>query len=628
MPLAPAIAAFAAQVSKLVHADKKRDAAVYVAEFCKIKVKLDDENPAKYLPLLQNWLHYLLNNGAPEQAAQLLWTPTQFSPDPQYTKDLWKLYEETSMGLVMGAASCGKSFSLGVRLYLEYLRDPEYTAIKVVGPSEKHLEANLFSALVGLHTGASLPCPGTVGELFIGLDRRNMLGSIAGVIIPVGQVRKAGRLQGMKRKPRPHAHPIFGALSRLFVFVDEVENVPKGLWNDVDNLLSQSTESVGGFKIFAAYNPTDLSHEVAKRAEPPFGWESLNPEEHFRWKSRRGWDVLRLDGEKCENVVQGKVIFPGLQTRAGLEAIAKNAGGRDSAGYATQGRGMYPVQGITVTIIPPGMFPKWRGEFLWYEEPKPAASADLALEGLSAAIYTLGRWGKASGMKLLPNLENPKGVIVMFKDKMGKVVPRYALQADSQHALPKGDSIAMAHRLIELNKKAGVKPEFFACDRTGHGAGTADIIKHEWGPQIADVNYSQGASKEKLMIEDTQTCEESYDRMASELWFALRAFGEYQYLLINPAMGVSQLTQQVTQRRMKTAGKKSHVESKKDYKDRGFESPDEADSLTLFVHAARRGSGIILSRLGESVSEDGDDDNWYDGGGKQRIDPSNTTDYL
>lgn len=628
MPPEGPIRKFAAEVAALIHADKKREAAIHVADFCKIKVKLDDEDPSKYIPVLASWLHWLLNNGAPELAASTLWTPTQFSAAPQFTQDLWKLYEETSMGLVMGAASCGKSFSLGVRLYLEYIRDPEWTAVKVIGPSEKHLEANLFSALVGLHTSASIPCPGHVGELWIGMDKRNMLGGISGVIIPVGQTRKAGRLQGMKRKPRPHPHPIFGPLSRLFVFADEIENIPKGLWNDIDNLLSQATESVGGFKICASYNPTDLAHEVATRAEPPWGWDSLNPDEHFRWKSRRGWDVLRLDGERCENVVQNKIIFPGLQTRAGLEAIARNAGGRDSAGYSTQGRGIYPKQGITITIIPPGMFPRWRGEFIWYNDPVPVAAADLALEGGSAAIYTLGRWGKASGVKLLPNLENPKGVVLMFKDKMGKVQPRFALQADSQHALPKGDSIAMAHRLIELNKKAGVKPEYFCVDRTGHGAGTADIIKHEFGAQIADVNYSQGASKEKLMIEDTQTCEESYDRVASELWFALRAFGEYQYLLINPAMDVSELTQQVTQRRMKTAGKKSHVESKNDYKDRGFLSPDQADSLTLLVHAARKGSGVILSRLGESIGEDGDDGEWWDGHTQQRIDPSNHTDTL
>jgi len=37
------------------------------------------------------------------------------------------------------------------------------------------------------------------------------------------------------------------------------------------------------------------------------------------------------------------------------------------------------------------------------------------------------------------------------------------------------------------------------------------------------------------------------------------------------------------------------VESKSDYKSRGFPSPDEADALTLMVHAVRRASGVVFS---------------------------------
>lgn len=630
MSLQRPIEKFAAEIAALVHSDQKQDAALRVADFCRIKLKLDPEdNPAKYLPVLQNWLHWLLNNGGTVEAAQLLWTPNQFNPNPQYTRDVWKLYDDAALGLVMGGASCSKSFGLGLRLYMEYLRDPEYTSVKVVGPSQDHLEANLFSDLVGLHSSASLPTPGTVGELFIGMSRRNQLGSIKGLVIPVGQTKKAGRLQGGKRKRRPRVHPIFGALTRLYIFIDEIENVPGGIWSDVDNILSQVEEEGGqGFKIFGAYNPKDMASEVAKRAEPVFGWENLNADVHFRWESRRGWQVLRLDGERCENVVQNKEVYPGLQTRAGLEVIAKNGGGRDSAGYATMGRGMYPVQGVSTCVIPPGMFPKWRGEFIWFEDPAPVASCDLALKGGAAASYTLGKWGKASGMKLPPNVENPKGRIIMFKDKMGRVQPRYGLQADQQFALPKGDSVEMARRLIEINKKAGVKPKFFCCDRTGHGAGTTDIMIHEWGPELHGVNYSEAPSEGKLMAEDSKTCADEYDRLNSELWFATRCFGEYGYLLISPALEATELSQQLTNRLVKTAGIKSRVESKDDYTGRGFKSPDEADSLTLFVHAARKGSGVILSRLGESLDEDGDDGEWWDGHTQQRIDESNRTDWL
>lgn len=619
----------AVEVAQFVHADKFREAATLVSDVCELGLKIDSDSPAKVLPPLQHYLHYCLNNSGMEEAAAILWTPTQFNPNPQSVRDIWKLFDESSQGLIMGAASMGKSFSMGVRLFLEWLRDPEWTSIKVLGPSEDHLESNLFSHLVGLHQQAKLPMPGEVGELYIGLSRRNMLSAIKGVVIPIGKVKKAGRLQGGHRKPRPNQHPIFGELSRLFIFIDEIENVPGGLWSDMDNLMTNVQEegASDGFKVLAAYNPTNQGDEVAKRAEPSFGWPSFDVDQHFRWKSTRGWDVLRLDGEKSENVGHGKVVYPGLQTRSGLSAIAKNAGGINTAGYFSMGRGAYPPMGIELTVIPPGMVSKIVGEFIWLDSPRSVASCDLALEGGAAAPYTLGRWGKATGMKLPATLEFPLGRTVMFKNDRGQVIPRWGLQVEQQFTVPKGDTVKMSAQLIELNKKSGVRPEWFSCDRTGHGVGIADLMKHDWGTSHA-VNYSQGPSKTKIMEEDATTCEEDYARLDSELWFAMRKFAEFGYLLIHPQVDLSKLSQQLTQRKFRTLSGKTKVEPKKDYMSRGFTSPDEADSLTLFVHAARMGSGVILSMKGDSGQESEDDDAWYDGQVGHRVDFTNQPDVL
>jgi len=625
---------FAKGVASAVHKGRLRDAAAMVSDFCGLGLKIDSDNPAKTFPPLQHYLHYLLNNNAMEEAAQLLWTPTQFTPAPQYTKDVWNLFDTSSMGLIMGASSCSKSFGLGARLFLEWIRDPGWTSITVVGPSEKHLEKNLFSHLVGLHQTAKLPMPGEIGSLFIGLDRRNQLSSISGLVIPTGRTKKAGRLQGNKRGNRPEPHPVFGPQSRLFVFIDEIENVPGGLWSDIDNILSQIQEEggAGGFKIFGAYNPTNQTDEVGKRAEPPFGWPSLDPDEHYRWVSARGWDVLRLDGEKSENVVQNKLIFPGLQSRPGLERIAKNSGGRQSAGYYSMGRGVYPPTGVELTIIPPGMLQRWRGEFIWLDAPKPCGACDLALEGGAAASFALGIWGKATGVKYPASMEYPQGQTIMFKDPVTQTVtPRIAIQVNQVFPLQKGDTVVMKDQLIQLCRRSGIRPEYFACDRTGHGQGVADLMKHEWSTAIHALNYSEGCSEAKIMLEDTHTAKEQYDRMATELWFALRSFGEFGYFLINSSVDMTKLTQQLTQRRFRMSGAKTKVESKRDYVSRGsWESPDDADAITLLVHAVRKGAGLIPSMKGGDADEGNEDDSWwnarYEGGA--RIDITNMTDTL
>jgi hypothetical protein len=545
---------------------------------------------------------------------------------------VWRLFSEADTGLIMGAAKMSKSFSMGVRLFLEWVRDPEWTTIRVVGPSENHLEENLFSHLVSLHQHASLPMPGEVGDLFIGLSRRDQMSSIRGVIIPKGNVKKAGRLQGGHRRPRTTPHPVFGPLSRMFIFLDEVENIPMGIWQDIDNVLSEIEKGGQGFKIFGAYNPSNASDEVAKRAEPPFGWGDFDEDVHFRWKSIRKWDVLRLDGERCENVLQDKIIYPGLQTKEGLERIATNAGGRNAPGYRTMGRGCYPSTGIEAAIIPPGMLLKMRGEYIWYQEPQPISATDLALEGVDGAIHTIGSWGLATGIKYPPSLDFPKGQIVMFKDPQGHLLPRWGLQANQQFALPKGDTVAMSRSVQDVNRKSGTRPEYYACDRTGHGAGVADLIRNEWSSAIHDVNYSEGASETKIMQEDSRPCNKAYERIFTELWFALRLWGEFGYFLIHPSVDMSKLNQQLTQRRFRTkSGGIKVAESKKDYKARGFESPGEADSLTLLVHAARKGSGVIPSMRGAAVDSPGDeDDDWNSGRypGGVRIDPSNMSDHL
>lgn len=627
MPLAPEQSEFAKEIAALVHDKKYRAAAQAVSDGCNLQLRIASDKSRDYLPPLQTYLLHLLNNGGMEEAAQLLWTPSQFTYS-EATRQVWDLFETSTTGLIMGAASMSKSYGMGVRFFLEWIRDPEWTTIKLIGPSEEHLETNLFSHLVSLHETASLPMPGEIGSLYIGLSRRNLVSSIKGVVIPVGKVKKAGRLQGVKRKGRTKPHPVFGVQTRLFIFIDEAENVPGGVWSDIDNLLSNvEQEDSLGLKIFMAYNPTNQFDQVGIRAEPQKGWPAFDIDKDFRWKSTRGWDVLRLDGEKSENVISGKILYPGLQSRAGLAAIAKNAGGVRSPGYMSMGRGAYPAQSLEMSIIPAGMVPKARGEAVWMEAPKSVGGVDLALEGAAIAIFTTGKMGMATGVKRPPSILHPSGHTEMFKDTSGHVSPRWVVQADQQIPLPKGDTVAMKTTIVDLARRAAIRPEHLCVDRTGNGAGTHDLIKNEWSSAVIGVNYSQSPTNRRIMIEDEKICEEEFNRIDSELWHALRYWMEFGVLLINPAMDLSKLMPQLT-RRLVSRDRK--IESKKDFKGRGYESPDEADSLTLFVHAARIGESVTPSmRGGGEVSADSDD--WWEGEYYEhgvRIDPSNQMDSL
>jgi hypothetical protein len=265
--------------------------------------------------------------------------------------------------------------------------------------------------------------------------------------------------------------------------------------------------------------------------------------------------------------------------------------------------------GAKLSVFPPGMLAKCRGEFIWYETPQPLGSTDLALEGGASAIYTLGAFGLASGYSEPPSINYPTGRIVMFKDSAGNVTPRAALQVNGQFLLPKGSTIPMTKSVVDMNHKCGVLAGWYGCDRTGHGQGVADLVAHDFG-QIFAINYSESPTGTKICEEDTKTCKERFHRIDSELWFGARAWFEFGYVKIHPSIDLSKLHQQLGNRMYRQQAGKTRVEPKADYIARGYESPDEADSLTLAVHVARLAASVVISMKGGASLPN--EASWYD----------------
>jgi len=611
------------EVSELLHGGKPFEAAKLVAAWVRgagQKVS-DPTTKSQAYELLNLLLHYCLNNGGLEDAARMLWLPSQFDPRPEGTRRVWKAFDDYNFILLMGAGKQSKSFSMAVRLFLEWVRDPEYTTVKVLGPSEVHLEDNLFSHLVTLHRTSSIPLPGEPGKLFIGIDKRARKGSISGVVIPLG-TKAAGRLQGVARFPRKVPHPVFGPLSRLFVFLDEMANIPKGINRDLDNLMSNTGGD--GLKIAGAFNPTDQNDHVGIRCEPPFGWPSFDPDEHFYWMSTTGWFVVRLDAAQSENVKSGRVVFPGLQTKEGFDRIIQSSGGTNTPGYWSMARGCFPPLGTVLSIIPQGMLNDFKGEYVWYDNPKPCGGADLALEGGDAARFAFGKWGLATGVKIPPTLDSPNGKTIMFKNERGKAYPRFALQLEKIFLLPKGNTIEIKDEIVRLAKTLGIQPEWLCVDRTGNGQGVFDLLKHEWGIGVNGVNYSEAPSETRIMSEDSDVAKKLYDRVASELWFALRKFMEFGYMRAHPSLETTELYPQMSGRLFRASGRFNKVEPKPDYRARhAGKSPDDADAVTLLVHAVRKASGVILGMSAENTLAGDSDGDYYGEENGVRIDVTN-----
>lgn len=567
-------------------------AARLVASFSGIIQKKADDTP---LELLNGLLHWALNADRYDLAAKLLWGDNIFSADPHFTKLVWGALKTSASVLLLGGASVSKSYAVAVWLFLDWLRDPEYTAVRVVGPSEDHLKANLFTQLVTLHQQASIPLPGIIGDLFIGLDKKAQKSSIKGIVIPLGKAG-AGKIQGTKRVPRKEPHPTFGPLSRLRVFIDETEKVPAGVWKDVDNLFSQLGDGDESFKIIGACNPENPHGPTGQRSEPVGGWEKFNIETDELWTSKRGWDVVRLDPFKCENVITGQVVYPGLVTKAGLDLSILGFGGTQSPSYFTYARGCFPPQGVTFSVICATALLGVTGEFIYQDRPTKLAAVDIALEGSCAPKMAVGRFGRAIGFKHPADHTNPTGREEIF------ATPRWGLQLDQLFSLPNAETVLMANNIKQQCQSLGVDPSWLMLDRTGNGTGVHDLLKSIWSPEVRGVNYSHGSTATKIFEEDTKGCDEEYDRIQSELWFALARWLEFRLVKFSPVVDTSKLAPQLTSR-LFMPGKVRKVESKPDYKKRGNESPDEADAVTLLLHCARMASGAVpsMSKAGSAT---------------------------
>lgn len=541
-------------------------------------------NDAEATQILVAFRQWLLEQNRYADTAALLWPAATFSPEPNSVQLMWQEIRQSSQLMIMGAASVGKSFSLGVWLYLDWLRDPEFTNVKVVGPSEDHLEKNLFSHLVNLHQTAAIPSPGECIRLGITLDPHKRDAGIYGVIVPLGK-KSPAKLQGIKVKPRPKPHPTLGKMSRLRIMLEEAEDIPVGIWEDVSNILS-NTDGLEQFKIFAAFNPKDQNGACGVRCEPEAGWGHFDLDHSITWKSRRGWNVVRLDGMRSENVVQGAMVYPGLQTKNGIDRIIANAGGYNTRGYYTFARGAFPKEGSDIVIIPQSLLNEVQGEFV-FANSTPVAGVDIALEGDDNAVMTVGRYGLATGWRTRPTKDHPQGELRVFVGEDGRPLRRNVIQIDQQFKLPKAETLAMARSIRETCENAGVDPEWLCVDRTVNGAGVHDYLKATWGP-VRGVNPSFAASEIKILAEDTEVPNDLYERLVTELWYATRKFFEHKLLKISGTMPTERLFHELTTRQFNTNSRgKIKVEAKTEYKSRGNKSPDFADSLTLLIHGVR-----------------------------------------
>ena len=545
------------------------------------------------LPVLRNLFQWLLDNELYLQAAALQWGPDVFQTDPECVVRAFEAMRKGSTILLMGASSMGKTYGAGAWVLLDYLRDPLYTTVKLAAINEDHLRKNLFAHVATLYRSLAVPVAYDIqvrdSDLWLGIKDAGYEFGISGIAFKQSQ-ETSGQFKGYKAKPvitKPH--PKFGVMSRLRVLGDEGQNWPNGPFKDFNSLVASKVGSEI-IKIAVAFNPESISQHVVQLAEPDQGWTLEDMDTLYDYEAKSGWLVCRLDAAKSENVIQKKVIYPGLQTYEGFISYLK-AGGDSSANYSTFARGFPPMKSSVNTIIPPTWPQEARSEAVFIETPITCAAVDLAFMGKDSAQMSVGRWGMASGYR------DQNNQFHAFKDRLNvaKDKPRHVLQIDQILPMQKhDDTVKMAEEIMARCKNLYIKPEWVAVDKTGYGFGTWSHLQKVFGP-VCGISWNEKATERKILSEDQAGADKQADGVMSEMWWAFRRWLDpvCKAILINKIIPTSPIHTQLTSRRYKHGKNGIKVEPKEEYVARNKHSPDEADSMIMLLHVVRVNSDVI-----------------------------------
>lgn len=148
----------------------------------------------------------------------------------------------------------------------------------------------------------------------------------------------------------------------------------------------------------------------------------------------------------------------------------------------------------------------------------------------------------------------------------------------------------VADQTIEELNKRGVKPENFALDSTGAGAGIADIISQRWKVGFHRVSFGGSATEDPISVEDNRQGKAVYANRVSQLW------GQIKTLIMSESIrGLDdQTSRELCGRIYSLKNEKTLLESKRDLKKRTKgNSPDRADALALLCQVFISQNGML-----------------------------------
>jgi len=480
----------------------------------------------------------------------------------------WTSYDEIG---VTGCAAAGKTFTFTLLSLVEYLAKPMATRVALTSTTVPSLRGRIWSEMMRFVRPA-VPLFGlnvVDSQTKIQFQRGDDRSSIIALAVDSGAVEQAvGKLQGVH-------------LPRMVIMVDEAAQTNPAVYSARANL------EVGTdfYHFIAIANASSMYDPHGLFCEPRMGWGSIGDDDEH-WETKSGICV-RFDGLKSPNIKAGKTIYPYLFGQDNVDTIKKNFG-EGSLEWNSYCRGMWSKSGARNTILDSATIQdgKARETILWTGGGvKTIAALDPAFttDG-DDCILRFAKVGKATDGQLTMLLTD---------------VVRIHLEESPDYPL----FYQVADKTIELLNKHNVRPEDFALDATGGGAGIADIIQQRWKNGFIRVSFGGAATDNAISTEDPRPAKQVYANRVTQLW------GQIKMIVMSGRLrGLDdQTARELCARIYSLKNERTLLESKKDLKKRTKgNSPDRADALALLCEIF-----VTQNGLGNATGADGaTDEDW------------------
>jgi hypothetical protein len=528
------------------------------------------------------WL--LLSQSRYEAALYLLLGPEMYDPRPSTVRNIFGIIRQYSEVAILGGKEMGKTYSCSAWIVADWLRDVEWTCVRVLSVTGSHARNNAFSSIQRFYDQSLVPLPGLSQKDFIGLDTKDRHASIQ--VLPLQPGETSNTLVGCHPVRRKQRHPQFNLESRVRIYGDEAEMLPEGAYRGFLNI-SKGNMGESNVRIILSANPIDVLSRLAQETEPHCGWARVNADKHHLFLAKSGLAVARLDPKFSENVLLRKNIFPGMLSWQKYEGELARSGGKgiDWWGFF---RGLYDTSGTLSVLVPPAWLVNFYGE-LFFTPNTYTRAVKVGVGGIDMA-YTTDEtvlcaisYGLALGWRPVYSRD-----LVRFSE------PKWCIQIDQFFRIGRGRTQDQFREIKSKALEVGIDLNWVAIDVTGgYGQAIHDFFSGE-GHTIMPINFGNASTETKILTTDTLTCSNRFDGLHTQMHFQLAFLLQADCIKCNPNIdpehksllekGICHMKTEPSGRMGPGGNRLTKLESKDKFKSREGFSPDYSDAACCGIH--------------------------------------------